>query len=195
MAPSNMLKFFGGVSAPQDQVTPKASSQSQMDPFDLLPNSVVALAPLAAQRSASIASLAALLPSGARTPTHKRDSTSASTSTAVGVHASPGVMASLGGGAQQQQQSFFGRDSGPGDVTPGGPATLGAAPFTPGGVPTTGEFSLHHPFARQFPPAHHDTDHRKINEEATIDLVIPEKRTRRYENEPFLLFASEAPFR
>ncbi|SCZ88779.1 BZ3500_MvSof-1268-A1-R1_Chr2-1g04632 [Microbotryum saponariae] len=137
MAPSNMLKFFGGVSGPQDQVTPKASSQSQTNPFDLLPSSVVAPTPLAAQRSTSFASLAALLPSGARTPTHKRDSTS----TAAGVQASSGVMASPGGGGAQQQQSFFGRDSGPGDVTPGGPATLGAAPFTLGGVPTTGESS------------------------------------------------------
>ncbi|KAK4051079.1 hypothetical protein OIO90_004819 [Microbotryomycetes sp. JL221] len=121
-----MFKLFGGIQPPSDQVTPKASQQA--NPFDTLaqsqPNpqastSSSTSATSTPQRTSSVASLAALLPSGAKTPTVRSNPSSAS-------HSGP-----PGGSFFASQGSGF-QPTSPGEVTPGG-----AAPVTPGGLPTT----------------------------------------------------------
>ncbi|ORY89491.1 kinase-like domain-containing protein [Leucosporidium creatinivorum] len=127
-----MFKLFGGVSSAPDQTTPKASAQPTPNPFDSLPSATTA-STSTPQRTNSIASLAALLPSGARTPTvrqhpsvsHQRDS--------------------VGGG-------FFSGPAGPGDVTPGG-LGAGPAPVTPGGLPTTAISRVEPDFSFKTQPA------------------------------------------
>ncbi|KAK4054580.1 Serine/threonine-protein kinase [Microbotryomycetes sp. JL201] len=114
-----MFKLFGGVQPPSDQVTPKASAQA--NPFDALsPSALAAAATSTPQRTSSVASLAALLPSGAKTPTVRSNPSSAS-------HSGPPGGAFFSQPSQHQQAP-----TSPGEVTPGG-----AAPVTPGGLPTT----------------------------------------------------------
>lgn len=118
-----MFKLFGGVSSAPDQTTPKASAQPTPNPFDALPQPSSQSTSTPPHRTNSIASLAALLPSGARTPTVRQSVSQQQQRDSVG-----------GGGG-----GFFSSTAGPGDVTPGG-LGAGPAPVTPGGLPTTGAF-------------------------------------------------------
>ena len=106
-------------SSQQDgMLTPKASAQPIPNPFDTFASQPGSISSHTPQRTASQLSLSTLAQGGARTP--------------KSANATPGGSMSYHDGIQPRS-SFFGPIT-PGNVTPGG-----AAPVTPGGLPTTCE--------------------------------------------------------
>jgi hypothetical protein len=109
-------------------LTPKASAQPTPNPFDSFqvtgpsPSSTAAVTPQRTASQLSLATLASAGASGSRTPRSANATPGGSMSYHDGIH---------------PRSSFFGPVT-PGNVTPGG-----AAPVTPGGLPTTCKYNWH----------------------------------------------------